>query len=264
MNPTARRLIDSAAARVICARLVRETPTFFVREILRPEGIRVYHARENGVSVAIRHRGVDAATLAEVFYHHWYHPPEEVARVLGSPREILDLGANVGLFGALAVTMWPDARIVGYEPDPGNAEVHEVAIAANGLGDRWSIVRAAAGTTDGEVRLAAGRGPSSFVLAEGSADEREVVVAMRDVLPQIAGCDLVKIDIEGGEWPILADLRFAAAPPRVVVLEYHPAVDSGLDPRAETVRLLGAAGMRTLPIWDADRDGFGMMWAWRD
>jgi hypothetical protein len=87
---------------------------------------------------------------------------------------------------------------------------------------------------------------------------------MRDVLPQIAGCDLVKIDIEGGEWPILADLRFAAAPPRVVVLEYHPAVDSGLDPRAETVRLLGAAGMRTLPIWDADRDGFGMMWAWRD
>jgi hypothetical protein len=49
-----------------------------------------------------------------------------------------------------------------------------------------------------------------------------------------------------------------------VVLEYHPAVDSGLDPRAETVRLLGAAGMRTLPIWDADRDGFGMMWAWRD
>jgi FkbM family methyltransferase len=264
VNATARRLIDSAAARVICARLVRETPAFFAREIVRPGGIRIYHARENGVSVAIRHRSVDAATLAEVFYHHWYHPPEEVARALGSPREILDLGANIGLFGALAVTMWPEARIVGYEPDPGNAEVHDAAIAANGLGDRWSVSHAAAGVADGEVRLAAGRGPSSFVLAEGAAVEHEVVVAMRDVMGAIAGADLLKMDIEGGEWPILTDARFAAAPPRVVVLEYHRVAEWTLEPHAQAVALLGAAGMRTQTIWDAERDGYGMLWAWRD
>jgi FkbM family methyltransferase len=259
-----RGVLDGARARMIAARLVRETPVFFVREYTRHPGIGIYHVRQTGVSVAIRHTGVDSATLAEVFHRPWYRPPERAARALGRPQAILDLGANIGLFGALAVTAWPGARIVGYEPDPGNAEVNEAAIAANGLGERWSVTRAAAGASEGEVRLAAGRGPSSFVLAAGAADEHEVSVAMHDVLPAIAASDLVKIDIEGGEWPILADARFAASPPRVLVLEYHPEGCPGSGPRAEAERMLAAAGMAPELIWDSEAEGLGMLWAWRE
>ena len=43
---------------------------------------------------------------------------------------------------------------------------------------------------------------------------------MADVLGQIAEADLVKMDIEGGEWGILADPRIARQ--RALVLEYHP------------------------------------------
>jgi FkbM family methyltransferase len=264
MSGSLRGVLDGARARMIAARLVRETPAFFVREYTRRPGTRIYHVRETGVSVAIRHDGVDSATLAEVFHRSWYRPPERVARALGSPQAILDLGANIGLFGALAVTAWPGARIVGYEPDPGNADVHEAAIAANALGERWSVIRAAAGASEGEVRLAAGRGPSSFVLPAGAADEHEVAVAMRDVLPAIARSDLVKIDIEGGEWPILADPRFAASPPRVLVLEYHRDGCPGAAPRAEVERMLADAGMATELIWDSEADGLGMLWAWRE
>jgi FkbM family methyltransferase len=258
-----RRGLDSVRARLIAARLVRESGAFFWGELRRPPGVFVYTLRKNDVRVAIRHRSVDAATLVEVFGADWYATPPEVERALGSPREIIDLGANIGLFGALAVTRWPAAAIVAYEPDPGNAAVHERTIAENGLADRWTLVRAAAGTADGNARFAIDRGPSSFmVVGDAPPGENVVSVEMRDVLPAICGAEFVKIDVEGGEWPIIADARFAADPPRVVVLEYHPAELAGVDRRAEAEQILTDAGMRTALIPGTEREGYGMLWGW--
>ena len=260
---TGHRAILPLTARVICARLVRESSTFFARELLRPPGVHLYRLSANGVAVAIRHQGADAATLAEVFHHRWYDPPSEVSQVIGEPRTILDLGANIGMFGAFAATRWPTSRIVAYEPDPENAAVHERTIAVNDLAERWSLVLAAAGSREGEVRFAAGLGASSHVIdgrPDGAADA--ITVALRDVLPAMSVADVVKMDIEGGEWEILYDPRFAANPPRVIVLEYHPLGCPGADPRAAAQRALDAAGLRTAPIWHG-ADGVGMLWAWR-
>jgi FkbM family methyltransferase len=252
-------------ARVLCARLVRETTRFFAGELLRPPGVRIYRVRRSGVRVAVRHRGSDAATLAEVFRNGWYEPPAGAAQRLAQARSILDLGANVGMFGAFAVARWPDAEVVGYEPDPDNATAHERAIAANGLGNRWRLVRAAAGAHDGEVRFAAGHGASSHladVPGAGAAAET-IAVAMQDVLDQMTGADLVKIDIEGGEWELLRDPRFTATPPVALVLEYHPAACRSDDPRGAALEALHAAGMRTQPLWHDAATGVGMAWAWR-
>lgn len=259
---TAHRMVMPLTARVICARLVRERARFLAGEILHPPGVRVYRLRESGLRVALRHRGSDSATLAEVFYHRWYDLPAEVARAIGEPSSIVDLGANIGMFGALAVTRWPAARIVGYEPDPANAAVHERTIAANGLSGRWSLVLAAAGARAREVRFAAGLNASSHVLGRGGDDEGETItVSCLDVLEQVCGADLVKIDIEGGEWEIICDPRFASDPPRVLVLEYHASGCPGSDPRAQAEGALEAAGLRVSPIWHGD--GVGMVWGWR-
>jgi hypothetical protein len=48
----------------------------------------------------------------------------------------------------------------------------------------------------------------------------------------MSAADVVNMDSEGREWKILDDLRFAANPPRVIVLEYHPLGYPGADPRA--------------------------------
>jgi FkbM family methyltransferase len=250
-------------SRVICARLVRESPSFLAGEILRPRGSRLYRLRESGIRVAIRHQAADSATLAEVFYHRWYDPPAEVAQAIGEPLTIVDLGANIGMFGALAVALWPASNIVAYEPDPENAQVHERTIEANGLGHRWSLVAAAAGCRDGEARFAAGLNASSHVLdGQPDATAHTITVALHDVLAALSAADVVKMDIEGGEWEILNDPRFAAQPPRVIVLEYHPAGCPGGDPRAAAERALSGAGLRTAPIWHGE-DGVGMLWAWR-
>jgi hypothetical protein len=85
---------------------------------------------------------------------------------------------------------------------------------------------------------------------------------MVDVLGRIARADLVKMDIEGAEWAILADARFREAPPRALVIEYHGEGCPGTDPRAEAERALRAAGMEVESSAER-RDGHGVLWAWR-
>jgi hypothetical protein len=47
-------------------------------------------------------------------------------------------------------------------------------------------------------------------------------VPVRDVFPYMQECDLLKIDIEGGEWGLLADPRFASTSAKALVMEVHP------------------------------------------
>jgi FkbM family methyltransferase len=261
-----RRMAMPLTARLLCAGTVRESVRFFARELTRPAGAHPYRLRANGLTVAVRHQGPDAATLAEVFYHRYYEPPPELAGELAAPARILDLGANIGLFGAFAAARWPRARIVAYEPDPANALLLERAIAANRLASRWRAHRAAVGASDREVRFAAGLNVDSHVLAAGPPQAHgapaTIAARLHDVLDELADADLVKMDIEGGEWEILGDPRFAAHPPRCLVLEYHPRGCPSARPRDAVLGLLAEAGLRTHSIWDAP-DGHGMLWAWR-
>ncbi len=256
-------LVMPLTTRALCAHIVRESATFFAREIVRPPGVHSYRLREGGLTVALRHRAQDSATLAEVFHRRDYDTSGEVAAAIGEPRSILDLGANIGLFGVLAAARWPNAEIVGYEADPDNVAVHEQTIAANGLGDRWRVVCAAAGAHEGEVELAAGRAMGSFVVQPGTDPGVPTInVPMRDVMAEVCGADLVKVDIEGGEWEIMLDPRFAENPPRVMVIEYHPHLCPDDDPRGAAERALAHANLTTAPIWHR-ADGYGMLWAWR-
>jgi len=205
----------------------------------------------------IRHGTGDVVTLGEVFHERDYAVPDAVA-ALGPPAAILDLGANVGLFGLHAAALWPMAEVDAYEPDPANATVHRAVIAANAMEGRWRLVQAAAGAADVHERFASGGIALSSLQAGG-----DIVVEVRDVLAAMAAADLVKMDIEGGEWAILTDPRFVAAPPRSLVLEYHPGGQCpGPDPHTAIATILGRAQMTAREIWRRD-DGHGMLWAWR-
>jgi hypothetical protein len=68
----------------------------------------------------------------------------------------------------------------------------------------------------------------------------------------------VKLDIEGGEWPLLRDARLSSLDAAGVILEWHGPAGTGED--AE--RLLKAAGFEVQP--DAPfAPGVGALWAWR-
>jgi FkbM family methyltransferase len=250
------RRLEPAVALLLRAWTVRPAWRFVARELSRRGGVDLYRLRTGNVRVGVRHGTGDIVTLGEVFHERDYLPPAEIEARLGSTPTIIDLGANVGMFGAFAMERWPGATITGYEPDPYNAAVHARVIAANELSSRWRLIQAAAGAQTGTARFAAGQAALSHLAPDG-----ELEVAIEDVLPIVAQADMVKIDVEGGEWPILSDRRFAAAPPRTLAMEYHPEGCPTPFPREEAERLLRAAGMQTVIVWERDR--YGMLWAWR-
>jgi hypothetical protein len=84
-----------------------------------------------------------------------------------------------------------------------------------------------------------------------------------DVFPFLEDVDLLKIDIEGAEWPILADPRFGAGVAKTLALEYHPYGSPEPDARALALRLLREAGYETKVSDFRLPPGHGMLWAWR-
>lgn len=246
------------------ASLVRE-PVRFVRNELRPGAgvLASYRLRESDVRIAVRHKSPDILILDELFAQREYVLPDEVADCLThlnppAPK-VVDLGANIGLFGAWILGRFPAARIVALEPDPSNARVHRAAIAANGLENRWRLVEAAAATSAGRVRFAA----DSFTTSHAAgSDEEAIDVEAVDVFPLLAGADLVKIDIEGAEWPILADSRVSELDAAAIVLEYHVEGAPGPDPAAAAEHLLADAGFSVIARHPKDAST-GVLWAVR-
>jgi FkbM family methyltransferase len=236
------------------ASLVQERTRFVRNELRRTPTTATYRLSESGVAVAIRHHTGDVLVLDEIFSQREYQPPPGVA--LPNIGSAVDLGANIGLFGAWLLGRFPDARIVGFEPDPGNAAVHRLAIEANGLNERWRLVEAFAGTKAGTTSFAAG-------LHAVSHEGEGIEVRVEDVLPALADADLVKIDIEGAEWPILADPRFRKLRARVVVLEYHQDGCPAADPAAAAERALVQAHYEVFRAGRKPAFGAGILWGLR-
>jgi len=251
--------VEPAVSVLLLARLVRESPRFAWHELRRDRTRRTYRLRAGG-AVHLEHGTPDVQVLDELWYQRLYEPPEPVAGWLAARAgrlRAVDLGANIGTFGAWLAARFGFADLQAFEPDARNLELLREAVRANGLEGTWHVHAAAAGARDGTVRFAGGAFATSHV-----ADDGDVEVPVVDVLPLLAGADLLKLDAEGGEWPLLADARLAAAGPPVVVLEWHPEGAPGPDPHAEARRLLGAAGYAVRPIFERE-DGVGMAWAWR-
>lgn len=246
------------------AQVVVESDLFLARERGGAAEVARYELRESGLKVFLRHGSSDIGVLEEIFVRRLYDPPAPVTAALasaGSPLRALDLGGNIGLFGAHLLGSFDAADITALEPDRYNLALLERCIASNGRAEHWRSVRACAGVEEGSVLFHEGRFAVSRVAEPGDGSPAGTV-AVVDVLPLLESCDLLKMDMEGGEWAVLADSRFATALLRAVVLEFHPHGCPGPDPRSAAEDLLADAGYSTEVTFDGP-DGVGMLWAWR-
>ena len=238
------------------AALVRPSLRFLANELLRRSGTRRYRLRESGLPVVVRHPLNDMWILDEIYVQRVYEPPSEVLeRVaeLGRTPRILDLGGHAGLFALFALGRFPGASVTSLEPNPENAAVLDAARRAGGVNGRWELVRAAAGTAEGTATIS---GPS-FLSTLGS-NGGGTRVQVRDAFDLLGDADVAKIDIEGGEWPILEDERLARVGVRAVVFELHGDDEA----RARAQERLRAAGFETGPLFD-ERPDTACVWGWR-
>ena len=242
------------------ARLVNRPMAFALHEWRRSSATVRYRPRGAGADVLLRHGTSDLDILDEIFGRRLYEVPAPVRAALAQaerPLRVLDLGAHVGLFGAWAFGEWDGAQVTAVEADPANAALLRRTIEAAGRGSRWTLLPLVAAARDGRVSFQAGEFAESHLGDLGEPAEA------RDVLPLMEASDLVKIDIEGGEWPILADPRLSTVSARALVLEYHARGCPGRDPATTAATALRAAGFHTSEIPGAPV-GAGMLWAWRD
>ncbi len=250
----ARRPGPSLEATLPIADLVVESDAFLTRERAGARVAARYRLRESGARVLLRHRTPDLGVLAEVYRERLYAPPARLALRPGA--HAVDAGGNIGLFGTFARDRLGAARITSIEPDRFNLAVLRRTAAANAPEGSWRVVPACAGVRDGEVAFAHGE----FACSRQEGDGRADVV---DLFGMLGDADLLKLDVEGGEWEILHDPRLASAGPPAVVLEYHPFLAPGPDPRGAAHAALRAAGYATEEVVHRVHDDVGMLWAWR-
>lgn len=209
----------------------------------------------------------DLSVAYEVFVQQIYRP--RLAKSRDEVRLVVDVGANVGYSVIYFARMFPKAKIIAIEPSLTNVKALTRNVELNGLQDRVSIQNVAAGTSDGTIYLV-DRGAVSFTTAD--ADARGVKVSVADILKQLAGerIDVLKIDCEGAEYPIIMDDRFAALRAAILLLEWHateehPAANREICDRLCALQWNVEEGAQ---YWGQDiRDGllgFGQLCAYRE
>lgn len=256
-----RRALGSAQA----GRLFESSVTYALRETLPRDRVGFYVPRGSVHGLLLRHHSHDVSIVQEIFSMKLYEPPAPVLEALarlGRPPRVLDLGAHVGVFGAFILTIEPHAHVLSFEPDPQSFAL--LSVSARRSGRDWIVLEAAAAPETGWAPFIATGSPASRLTTAGVAggNGARTTVLTLDVLPLLPRIDLAKIDIEGGEWPILTDPRWPHCAPQLLALEFHPQGCPGRDHQAAAIAALDSAGMDHALITDTPA-GAGMLWAWR-
>jgi len=142
----------------------------------------------------------------------------------------LDVGANIGLYTALALSrIGSTGRVVALEPDCESFEYLRKTVIAN-RADNVTCIRKAAADRSGVMKLFVSennRGDNRLYDNELSTGAYEVEVAPVDLLLRELGIvtvDLVKIDVQGFEGRVLRGMRetIARSPNLTILMEFWP------------------------------------------
>jgi FkbM family methyltransferase len=160
---------------------------------------------------------------------------------------ILDAGANIGVATLFFKTLYPEARIVCFEPDPDNFVLLTRNVERNRL-TGVELHQAAVSDTAEPVVFYTSPGDSplrhSTVEARVASPQQIVVPAVRLSTFVREDVDLLKLDVEGSERQVLPELIASGAIARFarLHLEYHHLVETGRNDLSATLAQIEGAG----------------------
>ena len=133
---------------------------------------------------------------------------------------ILDGGANIGLSVLYFKKIYPDARIVAFEPDPKIYAFLQKNVQNAALRD-VELVNRALWTEETSLWFAS-EGADAGRIANDTEDAKDCevkTVRLRDYLDR--PIDFLKLDIEGAETAVIEDCHDKLADVQRIFLEYH-------------------------------------------
>jgi FkbM family methyltransferase len=160
----------------------------------------------------------------EIFMANCYEAPQLLK--YGPFDTVIDIGANIGLFTLRSKQLWPNARVISVEPHPDNFEHLQEHLQLNRLNDVLSVAKGIADKCGCLDLYLSGRniaGHSMFKGKDGTS-VRVPVTTLEDVLASggvTGGKLLMKVDCEGCELPLLANLDQAMAN-RITCIVFEP------------------------------------------
>jgi FkbM family methyltransferase len=169
----------------------------------------------------------DTLFAFRLLVYRTFEPEEtQLLRSLIRPEDrVIDIGAHAGYYSVLFGRLCgPAGRVLAVEPHPENVALLERNLKDNGLLGRVDVVAAAVGEREGRVTLFEQRGGNradNRVFNWRGASGRTYDVPMRtvDALAAAWDCvDLIKIDAQGFEVPIIRGMRRTLERNRDVIL----------------------------------------------
>jgi len=182
---------------------------FDLRLRRRRPGLRLLRFRD-GLNVVCRGGTQDWDVVHELFFAGGYGRAMSFLKGLPGQPLVLDLGGNIGLFSLLAARAHPAAEIFAYEPGPPNHRIFEINRLANAtFSERIHLHTEAVG---GRTRAAEwffddlNPGGSSLFGAGSGTKFAVQIRAFAELINSLAArVQLLKMDIEGAEFELLAD-----------------------------------------------------------
>jgi FkbM family methyltransferase len=176
----------------------------------------------------LRVRGImDIWTVKETFLDLFY---EKYGTAIEDGWNIIDIGGGIGDFTLFAARGHAKNRVFAFEPFPGSFETLKENIERSGV-KNVQIYAEAIWKENGPLAIDASAGePGQFISrnadAARAASQKVIVpaVTLAEVFQKlgIETCDLMKIDCEGAEYPILFNTPDAVLKRiRRMVMEYH-------------------------------------------
>ena len=223
-------------------------PRFLLRHLRRRCDVVAVQIKGVG-RVLLRRRTSDAEVFSQVFAQHQYElrgygqfasVERRVEQLAAAGRRplVLDLGANNGASAMWFARMFPTARVVAVEPDPGNVELCRL----NTRGYDVEVIPAAIGSTPGAVDLSG----DTWGVATARDEHGAVPVTTIAEIAEAQGDDVellvVKIDIEGFEDDLFADHTEWVRQAQVVIIEPHDWMLPGRHSSHHFQRVLGSEG----------------------
>jgi FkbM family methyltransferase len=181
--------------------------------------------RSEKFPVFLRLGTTDWLVLEELIFNHGYdaafqYQPQKVMTVL-------DLGSNIGLSLRIWASRFPEARIIGVEPDLGNLRVCTANVSTTGQAARVQLIWGCAAASERAAYMDSRLGEWAMRMQDTASDSNAVRVEGLPV-PEIlrranqqGDIDFMKCDIEGAEQELFRSCADWIGRVRTLLVELH-------------------------------------------
>ena len=133
---------------------------------------------------------------------------------------IIDCGANIGISSLYFKTIYPNAKLIAFEPDVSLADIFQKNMVQNGV-TNFTLHKAAVWTENGTISFNNKGSEASSIDITGNSSFQVPTVKLAAILAEYSSIDLLKIDIEGAEYAVIQDIANELNRVQNMFIEYH-------------------------------------------